>query len=116
MAPGDTEEPGDSRITTTIALCGRKHAGGAKKKKSLYTLHSRDAPPPPTFVTKAYASPQAHMHSQSRPQSPHPTPPPRSHSCLIKSISCASAVPRQTTFKQASLLGGEQMRVGTEFI
>lgn len=37
-------------------------------------------------------------------------------SCLIKSISCASAVPRQMTFKQVLLFGGEQMGVGAEFV
>lgn len=34
-------------------------------------------------------------------------------SCLIKSISCASAVPHQMTFKQVLLFGGEQMGVGS---
>lgn len=78
---GDTEEPGDSRITTAVALCGRKPAGGAKKKKTAaHTLHvalkrRAHTPPPSTFETKAYASPQAHMHSQS-----HPHPPPHPHS------------------------------------
>lgn len=36
-------------------------------------------------------------------------------SSLIKSISCASAVPRQMTFKQL-LLFGEQMGVRAEFV
>ena len=37
-------------------------------------------------------------------------------SCLIKSISCASAVPHQMTFKQVLLFGGEQMGLGGEFV
>lgn len=35
-------------------------------------------------------------------------------SCVIKSISCASAVPRQITFKQVQLFSGEQMGVCLE--
>lgn len=37
-------------------------------------------------------------------------------SSLIKSISCASAVPRQMTFKQLLLFGGEQMGVRAELV
>lgn len=122
MAPGDTAEPGDSRITTIIALCGRKPAGGAKKRltHALCMLHSRDGPPPTPPVLK-----QRHMqvlkrtctrnHAHIPPRSP-PPPPPRSHSCLIKSISCASAVPRQMTFKQVLLVGGEQMGGGRNWV
>lgn len=35
----DTEEPGDSRITTTISLRCRKPAGGAKKRLSTFSVH-----------------------------------------------------------------------------
>lgn len=68
---GDTEEPGDSRITTTITLCCRKPACGAKKTAS-HTRHSAHTDMRPE--TKAYACPQAHMYSQSRPLPPlhHP--------------------------------------------
>lgn len=64
---GDTEEPGDSRISTTISLCCRKPACGAKKKQ-----------PPPQMLNIQRSSTRTlkerHMYSQSHPLFPlHPS-------------------------------------------
>lgn len=101
----DTEEPGDSRISTTISLFCRKTC--PRCQKALHTIYIQR----PSTRTPLK---QRHMLVLSRTCTPH------SHtlyfpsvalepSCLIKSISCASAVARQMTFKQVLLFGSEQM-------
>lgn len=99
MAPGrhrDTEEPRDSRISTTISLCCRKPACGARKRltQSKFSAHQH-AP----WNKGTCLSSNAHVLTITPTFSP-PSLLALEPSCLIKSISCASAVPRQMTFKQ----------------
>lgn len=87
----DTEEPGDSRISTTISLRCRKPARGAKKRlrHSTFSVHQHAA-----WNKDTCLSSNAHVLTITPTFSP-PSLLALEPSCLIKSISCASAVPRQ---------------------
>lgn len=114
MAPGRTEtqrsQETEGLVPPSVSVVGNLPV---VPKNASHNRHSALINTQPE--TKAHACPQKHMYSVTPTFSP-PSLPALEPSCLIKSISCASAVPRQMTFKQVLLLGGEQMGVEAEFV
>lgn len=108
----DTQEPGHSGINATVNLQCRKPARGAKRHFThcAFSTHQH-----PSWYKGTCLSSNTHVLTitLSFPPSSLLT---LEACCLIKSISCASAVLRQTTFKQVLLFGVEQMGIRAEFV